>query len=113
MLKNSPANAGDTDLIPGLGRSPGEGHGNQDPLEKDMATTPVFLPGKSHGERSLTGYNPWGRKRVRHNLAIKEQNTYVIIINICQLDRPSLSIIQSLSVCFQLDNKNENSIHRL
>ena len=29
----------------------------------------VFLPRKSHGQRSLTNYNPWGRKRVRHNLA--------------------------------------------
>ena len=24
--------------------------------------TPVFMPGKSHGPRSLMGYNPWGRK---------------------------------------------------
>ena len=24
--------------------------------------TPVFLPGKSHGQRSLVGYGPWGRK---------------------------------------------------
>ena len=24
--------------------------------------TPVFLPGKSHGQRSLEGYSPWGRK---------------------------------------------------
>ena len=24
--------------------------------------TPVLLPGKSHGRRSLVGYNPWGRK---------------------------------------------------
>ena len=28
MVKNLSANAGDRDLIPGLGRSPGEGHGN-------------------------------------------------------------------------------------
>ena len=27
-------------------------------LEKEMATTPVFLPGKSHGQRSLVGYSP-------------------------------------------------------
>ena len=27
-----------------------------------MATTPVFLPGESHGWRSLVGYSPWGRK---------------------------------------------------
>ena len=24
--------------------------------------TPVFLPGESHGQRSLVGYNPWGYK---------------------------------------------------
>ena len=34
----------------------------EDPLEKEMATTPVFLPGESHGERSLVGYSPRGRK---------------------------------------------------
>ena len=28
MIKNPPANAGDADLITGLGRSPGEGNGN-------------------------------------------------------------------------------------
>ena len=35
----------------------------EDSLEKEMATTPVFLPGKSHGERNLVGYRPWGCKR--------------------------------------------------
>ena len=44
MVKNLPANAGDTGSIPGSGRSPGEGHGST-----------VFLPGKSHGQRSLVG----------------------------------------------------------
>ena len=28
MIKNLPANAGDVGSVPGLGRSPGEGHGN-------------------------------------------------------------------------------------
>ena len=36
--------------------------GLEDPLEKEMAPTPVFLPGESHGRRSLVGYSPWGRK---------------------------------------------------
>ena len=31
--------------------------------------TPVLLPGKSHGWRSLVGYSPWGSRRVRHNWA--------------------------------------------
>ena len=32
--------------------------GLEDPLEKEMATTPVFLLGKFHGQRNLVGYNP-------------------------------------------------------
>ena len=43
--------------------------GQEDPLEKEMVPpTPVFLPGKSHGQTSLAGYSPWGRKRVGHDL---------------------------------------------
>ena len=34
--------------------------GQEDPLEKGMATTPVFLPGGFHGQRSLAGYSPRG-----------------------------------------------------
>ena len=36
--------------------------GWEDPLEKETAPTPVFLPGESHGQRSLAGYSPRGRK---------------------------------------------------
>ena len=32
--------------------------GQEDPLEKGMATPPVFLPGEFHGQRSLAGYSP-------------------------------------------------------
>ena len=32
--------------------------GPEDPLDEEMATRPVFLPGKSHGPGSLTGYSP-------------------------------------------------------
>ena len=31
--------------------------GQEDPLEKETATTPVLLPGKSHGQRSLVDYS--------------------------------------------------------
>ena len=51
MVENLPGSAGDSGSISGLGRSPGVGNGNP---------TPVFLPGKSHGERSLVGYSPRG-----------------------------------------------------
>ena len=48
VVKNRPANAGDTrgiGSIPGLGRSPG-GQPN-----------PVFLPAESHGQKSMAGYS--------------------------------------------------------
>ena len=36
--------------------------GQENALEKGMATTPVFLPGEFHGQRILAGYSPWGLK---------------------------------------------------
>ena len=57
MVKNPPANAGDAVLIPGSGRSPGEGNGN--PLHYSSGEIPwTEEPG---------GLQPWGRKRVRHD----------------------------------------------
>jgi len=59
MIKNWPAmqetfclQHGDSVSIPGSGRSPG----------REWPPTPVFLPGKSHGQRKLKGYSPWGLK---------------------------------------------------
>ena len=36
--------------------------GWEDPLERKWQSTLVFLPGKSHGQRSLAGYSPRARK---------------------------------------------------
>ena len=36
--------------------------GREDPLENKWQPTPVFLPGESHGQRSLVGCSPWGLK---------------------------------------------------
>ena len=47
--------------------------GEEDPLEKGMQYTPVFLPGESHGQRSLVSYSPRGHKKVGHDLAAKQQ----------------------------------------
>ena len=51
--KESVCNAGDLGLIPGLERSPGEGHGN--PLQYSCLED-------FHGQRKLVGYSPWDRK---------------------------------------------------
>ena len=38
--------------------------GWEDHLKAGMATTPVFLPGESHGQRSLAGYISWSHKEL-------------------------------------------------
>ena len=43
------------------------------PRGRKQQPTPVFLPGKSHGQKSLASYSPWGRKRVRQYLPTKQQ----------------------------------------
>ena len=53
--KESVFSAGDLGLIPGLGRSPGGGHGN--PLQYSCLEYP-------HGQRRLEGYSPWGPKEL-------------------------------------------------
>ena len=52
-VKNPLANAGDVGLIPGLGRSPGEGPCNS--LQYSCLKNP-------QGQRSLAGYSPWVHK---------------------------------------------------
>ena len=62
--KEPASQAGDTGSVPGKGQSPGEGSGHP---------SLVFLPGKSHRQRSLAGYCPWGLKGVEHDLATEQQ----------------------------------------
>ena len=38
--------------------------GQEDLLEKEWLSNPVFLPGEFHGQRSLVGYSPWGPKEL-------------------------------------------------
>ena len=68
--KEFACNVRDMGSVPGLGRSPGKGNGNL--VQR--------LPGKSHGQRSLAGCRPWGHKRVRCDLATKQQQQYFISI---------------------------------
>ena len=51
--KESICNSGDPGSIPGLGKIP---------WRREWPPTPVFLPGESHGQRSVVGYTPWGCK---------------------------------------------------
>ena len=62
-IKNLPASAGDASSM----------LGQEDPLGRKWQSTPEFLSGKCHGQRSLAGYSPWGHERVRQDLVIKQQ----------------------------------------
>ena len=79
VVKNLPANAGDirdVGSVPGSERSPGGGHGN--PLQYSCLENP-------HGQRSLTGYSPWGRKeldmteRIRCELIKNKEQSFVLL----------------------------------
>ena len=50
MVKNPPAMRG-PGFDPWVGKIP---------WRRAWQPTPVFLPGESHGQRSLVGYSPWG-----------------------------------------------------
>ena len=70
MVKNLPANAEgtrDVGSIPGLGRSPGG---------RTWQPTQIFLPGESHGQRSLVGYGSQGHKE--SDLVTKQQKPNII-----------------------------------
>ena len=62
VVKDLLANAGDA--VQSLGQ--------EDTRRRKWQPIPVFLPGESHGQRSLVGYSPWDHKRVSHELAIKQ-----------------------------------------
>ena len=58
MVKNLPAKAGDVrdvGSVPELARSQ---------QRRAWQSTPVSLPGEPHGQRSLAGDSPWGRKEL-------------------------------------------------
>ena len=53
------------------------------PWRRKWQPTPVFLPGKSHGQGSLVGCSPWGCRRVGHNLATKQHSYIYIYVCVC------------------------------
>ena len=78
------------------------------PWRREWQPTPVFLPGESHGQRSLTGYSPWGYKRVEH-IVTKQQ--FKPAENLLSQDSPSplLAAAKSLQSCPTLCNPIDGS----
>ena len=70
------------------------------PWRKKWQPTPVFLPVKSHGQRSLEGYSPRGCKRIGQNLAAKQQ--HCAFYSPCSKRAPQLEI-QAWSLSTHVD----------
>ena len=67
VVKNLPANVGDVHSTLGW----------KDPLEKELATNSSILACKIPWTEEPSGYSSWGHKRVRHDLATKQQKETV------------------------------------
>ena len=78
--------------------------GWEDPWRRKWQPTPVFLPGKFHRQRSLVGYSPWGRKRVRYNWAptVKCLDLRKVLTNVLSLDKSHWE--QSFSPLMSMEN---------
>ena len=66
--------------------------GWEDPLEEGMTITPVFLPGESHGQRSLAGCSPWGHKESDTTEPLKKQKN--------QSTHPLVQVLTSVTLFY-------------
>ena len=94
VVKNLPANTRDTGSIPGLRRTPGEGNGN--PLQYSCLGNFMVK-----GAWRAT-YSTWGCKRVRHDLATKQQVTIRLNMqrrkdNLSRVTQPDILLHHSLN----------------
>ena len=71
--EESARNAGDLGSRPGLGRSPGGGHGN--PLQYPCLENP-------HGQRSLAGYSAWGHKESDMTEGLSTAQRHLTALNV-------------------------------
>ena len=65
------------------------------PWKRKWQPSPLFLPGKSHGQRSLVVYSLWCGKRVRYDLATKQQQ-YWFYSNIPEKKTGFIQIFQQI-----------------
>ena len=94
--KESACNAGDLGLILGLRKIP---------CRRAWQSTPIFLPGGSHGQRSLVGYSPWGHKVSDTTEWLKccyNTATWAIVLLCLKSLMPTTCACSVMSDCLQL-----------
>ena len=69
------------------------------PWKRRWHPTPVFLPGKSHGQRSLVGYSPWGCKMIDTTKHTHTQGHIWGLCGILHVDLPSYPKKQQVGWC--------------
>ena len=73
MVKNLPVNAGD------IKRHRFDPWVRKIPWRRAWKPTPVFLPGESHGQRSLVNYSPQGHKEFDVTEVTQHTNTHTLL----------------------------------
>ena len=77
--------------------------GWEDPMEEEMATTPVFLPGKSHRQSSLVDYSPRGHKESDMTELLSTQKGECCLLLFCKFYQAThFIIIFRLTCCLYL-----------
>ena len=71
MVKNQTGNAEDTRALASIS-------GSGQSLEWEVAVIPIFLPGKFHGQRSLEGYSPQGRRESDSTEHTQSLNRFIV-----------------------------------
>ena len=81
--------------------------GEEDPCSRKWQTTPVFLSGESHGQRSLLGYSPWSRKEsnVTEQLTLSFTSILVSCLGWNPDWHPSFSYSGQIQVLFSFTEK--------
>ena len=87
--------------------------GWEDSLEKEMATHSVFLPGKSHGQRSLAGCSPWGCKELHMTEWLSTTSTSEIIKSFLVFAHVLFQDIKLLSKVFEAFSLFLSKVHNL
>ena len=91
--------------------------GQEDPLEEDMVTPSIFLPGESQVQRSLVGYHPWGHKESNMTEMTQHSISSVQFSSVSQscptLCDPMNHSMPGLPVHHHLPEFTQTHIHRI
>ena len=82
----------------------------KNPWRRKWQPTSVFLPGKSHRERSLVGYSLWGHKRVGHDLVTKQyQESKILQLHVAWPKKKPQNTIHSIKKFKQIRTLNNKA----